>query len=497
MVSLFFLSENTYLFSLLIISYLLAIILAIRILLDNKSPANTLAYLLLFIIFPVIGIIFYLLLGINYRKTKRFKRKLLFNKQVYKHLQVLTKHNLQQADLVNIELLQDRKGLVQLINTDTHAPLTSGNKVKLLNNGEEMFPALLAALEKATHHIHLECYIFEPDQIGNQIKAVLCKKAKQGIKVRFIFDDFGSKHLNARFMNEVRAAGVHIHPFYRIYFPFLANRINYRDHRKIIIIDGIVAFVGGMNVADRYINTTKAKQQLKGKKRIYFRDAHVMIAGSAVHSLQYLFLSNWSFASNEKLQSSHLLFPTGHMPGQEMVQISASGPDSVRSTIMLTYLTAISTAEKSILITTPYFIPNESIYNALRQAALTGKDVRLLVPAISDTLLVNLAASSYFEGLLEVGIRIFLYEKGFIHAKTMVVDDNLSIVGTANMDLRSFDLNFEVNAIVYGTALNQELQTVFYNDLKHAQEITLSIWQKRSKTKRLLEGVARLLSPIL
>ncbi|MCK7556403.1 cardiolipin synthase [Chitinophaga sedimenti] len=323
---------------------------------------------------------------------------------------------------------------------------------------------------------------------------MLKQKALAGVAVRFIYDDFGSSDINRRFLKEMRAAGVQVYPFYRV--RFLANRLNYRNHRKIVVIDGHTGFIGGINVADKYINDTRYNPTKKSA--MYWRDTHLMIKGHAVHTLQFIFMSDWNFCADTDLPITHTFFPDCGQPDDSLVQIAASGPDSNRSAIMLSYLAAINQAERSVYITTPYFIPNDSIFDALRQAALSGKDVRLLLPGDkTDSRLVSMASESYFEDLLSCGVRIFRYQKGFVHAKTMVVDDNLTVVGTANMDIRSFDFNFEVNAFVYSTSVNHQLTQSFLQDQAHSAEVDLTPWLVRSKWRKVFEALVRLVSPLL
>ncbi|WP_315824320.1 cardiolipin synthase [Paraflavitalea speifideaquila] len=292
----------------------------------------------------------------------------------------------------------------------------------------------------------------------------------------------------------MRAGGVQVFPFHKIIFIALANRLNYRNHRKIIVVDGEVGFVGGINVSDKYINNTQDPQKL------FWRDTHLRIEGTGVHFLQYLFLADWNFCANDHLEPDFGFFPKAHVmsgKGNKLVQMAASGPDSDRPTILFALLQAIYLAQKEILITTPYFIPGESIQEALIVSALSGLQVKLLVPGISDSVFVNTAARSYYGDLLKAGVEIYRYQKGFVHAKTMVTDSKVAIVGTANMDYRSFDLNFEVNAIVYDQEIARELRNNFYEDLKGAEKIDPIAWDDRAWYYEMAEKTARLVAPML
>jgi cardiolipin synthase len=443
---------------------------------------------------PVIGMIIYFSFGVNYRIRKIYDKKLLRNEQLQNNLETeLIKYSkgvLKEGD----ETVQENKKLVNLILKENLSPLTNNNDVKLLINGESKFSEVIKCLKQAKEHIHIEYYVFEDDNIGNQIFEILIEKAKSGIKVRFIYDDFGSRSIRNKQIERLESAGVEVFPFYKIKLIALANRMNYRNHRKIIVIDGKTSFVGGINVSDRYINSESNKSQ------VYWRDTHLKIHGPATWYLQYLFLCDWNFCANDNVELSNQLFPqknTFQSTQDKHVQITASGPDSDVPTILFALLQAINLAEKEVLITTPYFIPSNSIMDAILISAKSGVNVKLIVPKKSDSKLVNAAASSYYTTLLKSGVEIYRYHKGFVHAKTMVIDNEIAIVGTANMDVRSFDLNFEVNAIVYDEETTVELRKAFYNDILDSTKIDLDLWNKRSMFQKFLEKLARLFSPML
>ncbi|WP_295117065.1 cardiolipin synthase [uncultured Chitinophaga sp.] len=476
------------------ILYFFTAMAAYKALMETRSSGKTLAYLLLLFFLPGLGLIVYMTVGVNRRVNRIYSRKWVSNVRLSQRLQDYLQQESRAVLLQHADLMDNKQGIARLLFKDTLSPVTDNNYAELLLNGEQKFPQLLEALKKAVHHIHLEYYIFEEDTIGSEIMEVLKQKARDGVEVRFIYDDFGSSDINRRFLRQMRAAGVQVFPFYRI--RILANRLNYRNHRKIVVIDGHTGFIGGINVADKYIND--ARYNPTKKSSLYWRDTHLLIKGHAVHSLQFIFMSDWNFCADADLPITHQFFPDCEQPGDSLVQIAASGPDSNRSAIMLSYLAAINQAERSVYITTPYFIPNDSIFDALRQAALSGKDVRLLVPGDkSDSRIVSHASESFFEDLLSCGVRIFRYQKGFVHAKTMVVDDNLSVVGTANMDIRSFDFNFEVNAFVYSHDVNHRLTQAFLHDQVHSSEVQPEAWLLRSKWRKLFEAIVKLISPLL
>ena len=473
-----------------IIYSLILIIVCLRILYDTHSSTKTIAYLFLCVFLPVFGIIFYLAFGINYWKNKLYSKKMNENdkmlNELKKKIPEYAKCTLDPADIAK----DDNAELAAMLLKDLRSPLTRNNRVKLLINGEEKFPELLKCLQHAKHHIHIEYYIFEQDEIGTAIIEILIEKAKQGVQVKFIYDDFGSPSIKKKVERKMQAAGIEVYPFSKVIFYLLANRINYRNHRKIVVIDGQTGFVGGINVNDKYINN--------GKQKLYWRDTHIRIDGPGVYYLQYLFITDWNFCCPKKLKPEDEFFtPCDDIKEGALVQIAGSGPDSVEPSILFSVLEAINLAKEEILIATPYFIPGDSIANALRIAALGGVNVKLLVPEKSDSRIVNAASKAHYDDLLQAGVEIYLYRKGFVHAKTMITDSKLSMVGTANMDHRSFELNFEVNAIIYDEPFAGKLRKAFAEDIKHAKKLDAKRWYKRSLLMQFPEKVARLLSPSL
>jgi len=476
-----------------IIYVIILILVILRVLYDTRSGTKTLAYILFIIFIPIVGMLFYFSFGINYRKRKLYSKKIILDNKLRQEIRDgMFSYS---GKVLNSGLVAEtHHNLIEFVRHTNTSPLTANNSVKLLLNGEEKFPELLRALEEAKSHIHLEYYIYEDDNTGRSIADVLIKKAKQGVEIRFMYDDFGSNGLKRSFLEKLEAAGIRTAPFYKIKLLVFANRLNYRNHRKIIIIDGKTSFVGGINISDRYRNDNL------GKPDLFWRDTHLMVNGPATAYLQYLFLCDWNFCSNDGLTYEPSYFPPP-LPTRtiekEIVQMVSSGPDSDLPVIFYSFLEAIGAAKKKILITSPYFIPGESLMDALSIAAKGGLQVQILVPGKSDSKMVNAAARSYYTELLKYGVQIFLYEKGFIHAKTMVIDDDLAIVGSANMDYRSFDLNFEVNALIYSHGVSKQLKDIFGEDLKQASEINAIDWLNRPKYKHLWEKLIRLLSPFL
>ncbi|MEH6308066.1 cardiolipin synthase [Olivibacter sp. CPCC 100613] len=475
-----------------IIYTLLVIGVCLRIIYETRSSTKTLAYLLLTIFVPIAGIILYFSIGINYRNRSMYSKKLLSDQRLQERLKI----QIYKSSFDALHSVGDYgltyKGLAHMILKDMMSPLTANNAIKILINGEQTFREILQAIKQARDHIHLEYYTFEDDVIGNTVKEALIQKAREGVEVRFIYDHFGSRSIDGAFSAELAAAGVEVYPFHKITFLLLANRLNYRNHRKIIVIDGHTSFVGGINVADRYMNEEKQNDG------VYWRDTHVCIKGRGTLYLQYIFLCDWNFCSPNKLYPEQRFFSDrSEEGGGSLVQIVSSGPDSVSPSILYTLLQAISTAKEEILITTPYFIPGESLMDALIIAALRGVNVKLLVPYVSDSRIVNAAAHSYYDDLLKAGVRIFRYKKGFIHAKTIVFDNKLAIIGTANMDQRSFDLNFEVMSLILDPQVAEELRKIFNEDLQDAEEMNTERWEHRAKWRKLMEKSARMISPLL
>lgn len=477
------------------ISYLLVLIfVCFRIITDTRTTNKALSYLLFAVFVPFFGMIFYFLFGINYRKKKMYSKKLYENDDLANKMRVdiykYSKQTFNECDAT----VQGNKELAQMLLKDTTSPLTANNSVKLLLNGESKFPEVLQAMRDAKHHIHIEYYIYEDDEIGREIGELMIQKAREGVDVRFIYDDFGSRTIRKKLVPRLKANGVNAFTFFKIYFILFANRLNYRNHRKIIVVDGHTAFVGGINVSDRYINTAA------NTNKLFWRDTHLRIDGPGVQYLQYLFICDWNFCSDKRLQPNKYFFPPlskYSSKDDKVVQIAASGPDSETPSILFSLLKAINLATKEILISTPYFIPGDGLIEALMIASLSGISVKLLVPGKSDSLLVNAAARSFYKDLLRTGVEVYLYKKGFLHAKTMAADRKIAIVGTANMDYRSFDLNFEVNAIVYDPEIANQLSDIFYADLEDAERIDPVRWDHRPKLKQLLEKTARLVSPLL
>lgn len=471
------------------IFYVVAIIVVIILVItDDKSPTRTLSWVMVLVFVPVLGIFLYIIFGQNFRKQKIFSRKGLEDFQQIEKLSFEQLKSLDRPEILQYKAVYKKLHIMRLLLNNSKSIISQNNCIDILNNGAEKFSQLIAAIAGAKHHIHLEYYIFENDNIGNQIIDLLIEKSRLGVEVRLIVDHVGSWHLKKSYIKRLKEAGAMVQVFMPVVFPFFTSKINYRNHRKIVVIDGAIGFVGGINVADKYIYGTK--------KLGNWRDTHLKITGNAVHSLQTVFLTDWFFLTH-KLPHDNVYFPDNENKGNAIVQIVASGPDSRWAGIMQTYFMAIATARKNIYITTPYLLPNSSILTALKTAALSGVDVRLLIPRKSDSKVVYYASLSYVKRLISAGIKIYLYNQGFVHSKLMMVDGIMSSVGSANLDYRSFSLNFEVNALIYNEQTTEQLTNSFFKDLDDSTLITNELWDKRTRIQKLKSNIARLFAPLL
>lgn len=464
---------------------LTAIPVVVMIVLEKRSPYKTTAWIMVLIMLPVFGVLFYLIFGQEYRKRKMFSRRGLKSLQELRRISAKQLRNYDNNPV--FEDTHDHSKIIRLLLNNSNALLTTGNQLDLLKDGEQTFASLFEAIKKAKHHIHLEYYIFETDKIGTKLLELLLEKRKEGVEVRIIIDDVGSWNLKNNFYSNLRNQGIEIYPFMKVRFPRLTSKVNFRNHRKIAIIDGKVGFIGGINVADRYIEGLPKL----GK----WRDTHLKITGDAATSLQIIFTADWYFITGQNLNASNYL-PEFTEESGIPVQISAGGPDYDWESIAQAYFTAITNARKKVFLVTPYLMPPPELLLALKTAALSGVDVRLIIPEKSDARLAKWCSFSYVEGLLESGVKIFFYQNGFIHSKYMLVDDGLATIGTSNLDFRSFETNFEANAFIYSTTFNTELERHFLTDQKQSRQIKLSYWRKRSWFFKLKESFAHIISPM-
>lgn len=474
----------------LFIYVIFIILIALNIVFYTETPSKALGYLILVISFPIVGVLIYFSVGLNYRKKGLYLKKLEIDELEFPKLEQKVQVSSQEALLRNSESIGHFHHLANF--SKSKILISDNNRASILINGENKFPDVIESLKKAKHHIHIEYYIYENDEIGNQLAQVLMAKVKEGVEVRFIYDDYGGRDIRKNIVKKLIDSGVEAHPFYKINLIMLANRLNYRNHRKIIIVDGVVGYIGGINVSDKYINPNN--------NQLFWRDTHLKIIGASVINLQFTFLTDWNFCANQKISftSDYFRFEDLHTPyGNHLIQIISSGPDSKYPNIKYALIQAIVAAKSEVCITTPYFIPDRSFLDAIYIAALSGVEIKLLLPQKSDSFVVNTTTQSYFQDLLKSGVKIYTYTKGFVHAKTMVCDKKISIIGTANLDNRSFDLNFEINAVVYDENIAKELTGIFEDDLKYSKQINLEDWVRRPFYKKLLEKVFKLFSSLM
>lgn len=471
----------------LAINYLFVVVAMVTVLLKNENPTKTLSYIIILIVLPFFGLIVYYLFGQEYRKQKIFNRKNVLNQSTIKKYNKAFEVDELTLETIEEELLDGKVKLIRLLNSSEEAPLTSCNKVTVIRNGENVIPKIVEDILAAKSFIHLEYYIVKDDETGNALVDAICKKATEGVTVKLIYDYVGSS-LSRATEEKLRNSGVEFYPFMPVYFPKFTSKLNYRDHRKIAIIDGLVGYVGGVNISNTYFN---------GRNEMYWRDTHLRIVGQAIGSLQMHFFMTWDFVSEKTYEIEEHHFPKCKPNAKTAVQIAASGPDTDWANIMEAIFSAINLAEKYVYITTPYFIPNDEIITALVASARSGVDIRIMTPQQSDSWIAKYASASYFERLLEANVRIFYYQKGFVHAKTIVVDDVFATVGTSNMDYRSFNINFEINALMYDKETALVLKSHFEEDLQESKEIFLKEWKQRGHRQKLAESLTRLLAPLL
>lgn len=461
---------------------------AVMVIHEKRDPAKTSTWVLILILLPIVGLIFYFFFGQNHRKEKIFNRKAIKDLQQIELICQNQLVDIHTSKFMGVPSIADNLGIITLLLNNSKALLTQYNHVEIFQTGRKSFRSILDNIDKAEKSIHLEFYIIADDDIGNRIKDKLIGKAKAGVKVRLIYDDVGSWHLPKRFVKELVDAGAEVYPFMEVKFPFLTSKVNYRNHRKIIVIDGKIAFMGGMNIADRY---------LKGDDFLgTWYDTVLRIEGDAVSVLQIIFLIDWYFVSNKIEFSKDECFAEHSITTQLSLQITASGPDSDWASIMQAFFAAITRARKHIYISTPYFVPNESILTALKTAALSGVDVRIVLPGKSDSTVVYWSSMSYVSELLDAGIKVYLFQNGFNHSKILMIDSNFASVGSANMDIRSFEDNFEVLAMIYDQELTQSLEKQFLKDIRKSKQVNPKKWAQRSTKQNFKESLARIFSPL-
>lgn len=469
-----------WLYWLTVVIYVITIVgTVIVVISENRNPLKSIAWIFVLLFFPVGGLIFYIFLGRDFRKQRMISRKSLKKINRYSFTHQTHPHSL------NLPLSSERQ--IDLLFNVNQAKLYSGNRVELFTDGKSFFDSLLAEIENARKFIHLEFYIFQDDTLGKQVKELLFKKVEEGVEVRVIYDDVGCWSVKNRFFREMQKGGIQVSPFLEVRFPAFANKINYRNHRKIVVIDGEVGYIGGMNIADRYRD---------GLSWGIWRDTQMRIDGPAVQGLQTAFSVDWYFTDKELLWDEYY-FPPVEDKGDVSLQVVTSGPIGEWKELMLAIFKVISTAKHYVYIQTPYFLPTDALLLAMQAAALANVDVRLMLPIRSDSRLVHIGSCSYVSSMLKAGVKVYFYEPGFLHAKMVAVDDEYCTVGSTNMDFRSFEHNFESNAFVYDSKVTRHMKQVFLKDQQKCKRMTLREWRSRPFRQRALESIIRLFSPML
>ncbi len=476
-----------------ILLFVANIVLAgITVFFERRNPSSTWAWLTVIFFVPVIGFIFYCIFGKEGKKEKMFKRKAEHDVNTY----VSYLHRMEKYSTMIRAQKQAIEGRIDIIDAKHHDDLaylhinsgnciTYDNEVKSYYEGNSKYEDLINDIRNAREYVHMEYYILRNDGLGNKIVSELTKKAAEGVEVRLLFDGIGNHTLPKKMFAEYKKAGGKV----GVFLPPLITRINYRDHRKISVIDGKIGYVGGLNIGDEYLGRVKRYGP--------WRDTHIRIVGDAVDQLQLRFIMDWNFVCDNEIKLSDKYFPAKESRGNAKMQIVSSGPDTKEENIRNGYFKMINEAETNVYITTPYFVPDDGIFSALKVAALSGIDVRIIIPANPDHPFVYWASMSYLGELLDAGVKCYQYNKGFVHSKTMYVDGFVTSVGTANMDIRSFALNFEVNAFIYDRKLTEEHQAQFMRDIEDSTEITKEWYSKRSAWFKIREAVSRLISPML
>lgn len=449
------------------------------VILDNRNPIRTMAWILVLFFLPVVGLLFYLFFGRSTRKEQ------LITKKGYARLskRPMMEYQTQESLAGNVS----KQRLVSFFTQVNSALTFEGNQVEFYTNGYSMIQSMIRELSRARHHIHLEYYIFEDDAVGRLLRDVLIDRARAGVKVRVLYDDVGCWKVDHAFYEQMLCEGIEVQGFLKVRFPQFTSKVNYRNHRKLTIIDGEVGFIGGMNIAERY---------LKGVSWGSWRDTQVKLSGKAVYGLQTAFLTDW-YAVDRSLITSAEYFPAIPSRGETIAQIVTSDPVGEWKDIMQGLMMAICSARHYFYVQSPYFVPTEQIKTALQTAALSGVDVRLMLPKRADTWLIHESSLSYLEDMMKAGVKIYLYRRGFLHSKLMVCDDELSTVGSTNMDFRSFEHNFEANAFFYDKMTALAIKNIFLEDQKHCLLLSSKIWNKRSWKNKVIESVVRLLAPLL
>lgn len=466
--------------SLLIIYLVIVISCVVVVVSENKNPIRALSWTLALLFLPIVGVVFYLFFG------RSLKGKTMINRKVRRKL--LEHSRPKQHSFDRSHLSADQIRMIKLAQNLCHAPLDRNNNVNIFTDGRSKFDSLKKDITEAQDFIFIQYYIYSDDRLGNEITDLLAEKVRQGVRVKVLYDHVGSFSTRNRFFARMRELGIDSHPFFRVTFRKLANRINWRNHRKLVIIDGRIGYIGGMNIADRYVE--------KSSDGRIWRDTHLRVEGPIIESMMYSFAVDWNFLRPDA-EVQPLSMMKYNEQGNVDMQLVTSGPVDKWNNLVLCFQQAIASAKKRLYIQTPYFLPTDALLKALQGAALSGIDVRIMIPEKTDSVLLGYGSRSYIDDCLKAGIKIYLFTPGMLHAKTMVIDDDFVTTGSVNFDFRSFENNFEANLLIYSATVNQQMRDIFFDDLSGCRKLTLLRWRTRPLSQRVIESLVRLFAPIL
>lgn len=466
--------------SLLIIYTVVVFSCVVVVVSENKNPIRALSWTLALLFLPVIGVIFYLFFG------RSLKGKAMVSRKVRRKLLQRSRPGQQSFEHSRLNADQIRK--IRLAHNLCHAHLDRNNSVEIFTDGRSKFNRLKEDIKNAANFIFIQYYIYSDDRLGNEITDLLAEKVRQGVRVKVLYDHVGSFSTRNRFFARMRRLGIDSHPFFRVTFRKLANRINWRNHRKIAVIDGKIGYIGGMNIADRYVETAE-------DGRIW-RDTHLRVEGPVIESMMYSFAIDWNFLRPDADVQPITLMKYDE-PGDVDMQLVTSGPIDKWNNLVICFQQAIASARKRIYIQTPYFLPTDALLKALQGAALSGVDVRIMIPEHTDSILLGYGSRSYIDDCLKAGVKVYMFTPGMLHAKTMIIDDDFVTTGSVNFDFRSFENNFEANLLIYSESVNRTMRDIFFHDLSSCLKLTLSGWRSRPRVSRMIEALVRLFSPIL
>ncbi|GAK47481.1 cardiolipin synthase [Secundilactobacillus oryzae JCM 18671] len=459
---------------------------------EKRDIAATWAWLIVLVLLPLVGFLAYAFIGRKLPRRQIYRVKNQVRMQLDKRV-MQQRYQIGTERLPADDITEEAASLVNLFVRTEHAILSRKNRIKIFTDGNDLFHRMIQDIEAAQSSIHIEFYTFYNDKIGNEILNLLVKKAQSGVEVRVIYDSWGSMGTWRSFFKPLNKAGGHAEPFLATHSALLDFRLNFRDHRKIVVVDGKIGYTGGFNIGDQYL----------GRKEKFgnWRDTHLRIVGSGVFGLQARFILDWNVTDKyHKIPTDFVdpkYFPLTKIKGETNLQIVSSGPDSDLQQIKMGYIRLIQMAQKRLWIQTPYLIPDDSVFDALRIASMAGVDVRIMIPSMPDHAFVYRATQYYASLLANDGVKIYFYDNGFMHAKTMVVDGKVASVGSANLDYRSFKLNFEINAFLYDAKLAHELEQIFENDMTMSTLMTPEKFKAQSAYLKFKQHASRLLSPIL